>query len=108
MAAEELHRPLPEPGSGGALLVEMFLGVGEPGVVIDGGVEVHVPGAGAGALGSAGDLVLRRPAAVDPPPSAVGDPAQLLHIDVDQVAGAVPFVALDRLAQVLPGHIEVA
>jgi hypothetical protein len=58
VAAEELHRPGPERGRGGAFLVEQLFGVGEPGVVVDRGVEVDVAGAGAGVLGPLGGLVL--------------------------------------------------
>ena len=51
-------------------------------------------GPGAGGLGPAGGFVLGGAAAVDPPPAAVGDPADLLHIDVDQRPRMVMLVAL--------------
>src|SRR5690348_14579047 len=35
--------------------------------------------------------------AVDAPPAAVTEPADLLHVDVDQLAGAGSFVASDHL-----------
>ncbi len=75
-------------------------------MVIDRGVQVDVPGAGA-TLGPSGGLVLGRAAAVDPPAAAVGDPADLLHIHVHHVTGTGPFVAEDRFAQVLTRHVEV-
>ncbi len=65
MAAEELDRTTPEGGGGGALLVQEFLGVGQPRVVIERGVEVDVAGAGASALGATGGFVLGRSPAVD-------------------------------------------
>ena len=36
-------------------------------------------------------------AAVDPPAAAVAEPAELLDVDVDQLAGPVAFVAADQL-----------
>jgi hypothetical protein len=54
-------------------------------VVVDRGVHVVEPDAAfpAGSFAPA----------VDPPPAAVGDPAELLHVELDQVSGGVAFVA---------------
>src|SRR5205814_6949218 len=74
-----------EAGGGGAFFVRQDLGVGEPGVVVDGGVDVVVagpaglPGPGAAAAG--------------PPAAAAGDLAELFDVEVDQLAGPVPFIA---------------
>src|SRR4051794_3171621 len=75
-----------EAGAGGALLIAEDLGVGQPGVVIDGGVDVVI----AQAAGRAGSGA----AAVGAPAATVGDAPELLHIDVDQGAGPVVFVAV--------------
>src|SRR5699024_12226168 len=80
-----------EAGAGGALLVGQDLAVGQSGVVIDHRVHVVVtdPGLllrGCGAHGPAVGL----------PPAADWDLADLLNIDVDQLARAVAFVAHGR------------
>ena len=71
-----------------ALLVGEDLGVREPAVVIDDGVDVVEPDPG---------LLLRRGrahlAAMGSPAAAVGDPPDLLDVHVDQLAGPVAFVA---------------
>lgn len=76
-------------GRGG--LVGQVLGVGDAAVVVEGGVQVGPAGAvgpAAVAAGPAESLVA----------AAVGDPAQLLDVDVDQFAGAGAFVAADGFA----------
>ena len=83
-------------GGGLALLVGVDLGVGQAGVVVDGGVHVVVAASRRGPLRPGGRLAAAV-AAVDPPAAAVGEPAELLDVDVDQFAGAVAFVAADRL-----------
>jgi hypothetical protein len=50
-------------------------------------VQVDVAGAGALGLGALGGLVGRGAAPVGAPPAAVGDPPDLLDVDVDHVAG---------------------
>jgi hypothetical protein len=70
------------------------LGVGEPGVVVDGAVHVVV----AGASGVAGLAALEAVAAVDPPPAAGADDAELLDVDVDQLTRMGAFVAADGLS----------
>ena len=58
-----------ETGAGGALLVVEDLGVGEAGVVIDGGVDV--------VIAQPTDCSRAGAAAVGAPTTAVGDPAEL-------------------------------
>jgi len=71
-------------GCGGdAFLVRVDLGVGQSGVVIDGGVDVVV--ADRAAVDPPAAHGLRT--AVDVPSAAVRDPAELLDIKVDRVAG---------------------
>lgn len=84
------------------LLVEQPSGVGEAGVVVERGVQVDVAGRGGGIFGPLGGLVLGRAAAVDLQAAAVGDPAELLHIDVDHVPWPGPFIPDYRFAEVSP------
>ncbi|GAA2662528.1 hypothetical protein GCM10010307_81660 [Streptomyces vastus] len=59
-------------------------------MVVDGGVdEVEAHGAACGPAGLAAQRLV---------PAAVGDPAELFDVDVDQFAGPVAFVAADDLA----------
>ena len=74
MGGEPGSGPGPEPDRGGGGLVGQVLGVGQPGEPVDGGVQVHVPGAGAGGLGPVGGAVLGAVAAMQdrqPPPSGI-------------------------------------
>ena len=93
---EERVRPRPEPGGGVFLLIAEDLGVGEPGVVIDGMVEERVP---APLL-----LVVAAPdrAAELSVAATIGDAPLLLDIDVDEIAWSGMFVA-DGF---LPSHGE--
>ena len=77
-----------EPDCGGGLLVGMDLGVGNPGVVINGGMEVGV--ANAAALGTG--YLASSPCS---PAAPGGDPTQFLDIDVEELSGSVLFVAAD-------------
>src|SRR3712207_8770179 len=61
------RRSSQEPGAGGHPLVAQHLGVGQPGVIVDGDVHV-VP-----AQAAAADLL---GAAMHPPAAALGDPAR--------------------------------
>ncbi len=102
-----------EPGCGLSPLVGVDLGIGQPGVVIDGGVDepmagqkmVMAAGLAAGAVGLA--VGLAGGPAQEPVTTPGRDVAQLLDIDVDQVAGMRMLIAADRLAggpvQGLPG-----
>lgn len=90
VAGEELGRGGEERRAGGALLIGEDLREREPGVVIDGDVDVVEP-----------ELDLPIPAAVmidrvwtcDAPTAAFGDAAELPHVDVDQVPRGLAFVA---------------
>lgn len=68
-------RPVPEGGSGCCGLVRQFLAVGQPGVVVDCGVDVAV----ADPLG-AGGLVRGAASTVDAPATAIGDTSDLLDV----------------------------
>jgi len=81
----------PEGGAGGAGLIGEDLGVDEAAVVVDGAVEVGVADAGS-APGPGGG----RGPAQDPVAAAGRDLAQLLDVNVDQLAGPGTFVAADR------------
>lgn len=73
----------------GCLIGEM-LGVGEPGVVIECGMQVEVTVVCAGLVGAAGGPAECLVA------GAVGEAAELLDVDVDQFAGGGAFVAAHR------------
>lgn len=79
-----------EARAGRGFLVAVDLAVGEAGVVVDGGVDVveaHPASGGPAGLAAQGLVA-----------ATVGDMAELLHVDVDEFAGAVAFVAADHLA----------
>ena len=90
MAGEEPARPGQEPGAGRGLLVGQDLGVGQPGVVVDGDMDeviantMAVPGVGS--------------SAVQPPAAPLRDAAQLLDVDVDQLPGLVTLIAVGAAA----------
>src|ERR1039458_8582830 len=71
---------LPEGGSCLFALVVQDFGVGEPGMVVDGVVEVGVAAAGLGVVTGA---LLSPDGAV---PSAVGDASELLDVEVNEIA----------------------
>ncbi len=71
---------------GGGFLVREGLGAGESGVTVDGGVQVDIATAAGFPLDAVRVFGLVAAAAVDSPSATVGDPADLLHVDVDQVA----------------------
>ena len=77
-----------EAGAGVGLLVVVDLGVGQAGVVVDGGVDVVV--ADPGLLLRVGLAGL---SAVGPPAAAVRDPSDLLHVEVEEFTGPGAFVA---------------
>jgi len=85
----------PEGGGGGSSLVGQHLATSQSGVLVDGGVHVAVATStlGVGPLG----------AALHTPAAAVGDAAELLDVDVHQVAGTIAFVAAHRAAHPLAG-----
>jgi len=62
----------------------------EPGVVVDGDVEVVVADRVAAHLAGVTHL-----AAAHLPPAAVADPAELFHVEVEELAGTVALVTHD-------------
>lgn len=80
MVAEERQRPGEERGAGRVGLVGQRLGVGQPGAVVDRGVQVVVA-----EPGLLVPLVHRRVPAAGPPPPAGRDPTELFHVHVHQV-----------------------
>src|SRR5436190_8020692 len=100
VAAEEANGAAEERDSGLGLLVAQDLDVGQARCVVDG--DVHVFPADESAV-AAGEVALawtalKRPVAVDAVPGATGgDPAELLDIDVDQLARALALVAVRGL-----------
>ncbi len=77
---------VPERDRGDGGLVVVDLGVHESGAVIDGGVDVAVTDPGVAAGGG-------RCRGRGSPAAAVGDPGDLLDVDMDQLAGTVALVA---------------
>lgn len=86
VGGEEGPGSVPEPDRGLGFLVVQGLGVGQPAVPVDCRVQVGVSDPGTlAAFAGQGRL---RAAAVGPPAASVGDPAELLHIQVDHVSRA--------------------
>ena len=78
----------------------MHFGIGDTGVVVDGGVDIglahqRVPPLVLGLVRRGGPVLLALPAADVTPAPAVGDVAELLHIDVQHGPGVIVFVATD-------------
>ncbi len=90
VGGEPGHRAGEEACAGAGFLIGEDLGVGQPGVIVEGGVDegVAVPVTVLAALGPA----------QHPVPAAVGDSGELLHVHVHQLPGCAAFVAADRLA----------
>src|SRR5579864_7543385 len=92
MSCEEDGRTAKELGTGVATLVCMDLGVGKPGMVIDGGMHVvvaHARGLGSPHLSGASSNAMT---------TALRNATQLLHVDVNQLSGHSSLVAADHLA----------
>jgi hypothetical protein len=87
VGGEERGRADPESGSGFFLLVAEDFRVGEPGVVIDGLVQIGVPRPGAAVPASLG-------ASQGAVSAAVGDPSEFLDVYMDQITGVLVFIAL--------------
>lgn len=98
MSSEEGPRPTEEGDGGSRGLVLEGLGVVEAGVAVDHGAQVGV----AHAL-----LAGLRMAAAMESPAAVGDLSDLLHVQVEHVAGEAGD-DFSGLAVVLPGRVEVS
>ncbi len=101
VGGEEGRGPAEEPGRGDGAFVGQGLGEREPGVGVDGGVPVAVADPF-----PAGGAVLGAAAAVDPPPAAGRDGADLLDVQVDQLTWAFGDGPAD-LAVAVAGDVEV-
>jgi hypothetical protein len=99
VAGEEVDRPPEEAGRRDCLLVDQHLGVGEAAVVVDRDVDELPAGvADAAAIGGVGVGGLAAPVAGDAMAGAQ-DSAELLDVDVDELARAPALVAVRRLGR---------
>jgi hypothetical protein len=83
VGGEEAAGPAQESCAGGATLVGQDLGIGQPGVVIDGGMDLVI----ARAVVPIPAAMLARVAAMDAVAAAVTQPPELLDVHVEQLAG---------------------
>jgi hypothetical protein len=91
VAVEELPGTLPEAGGRVFLLVVEDLGIGQPGMIIHGVMQVRVSGP---PVGFGTGLVPGSGGPADHPvAAAVGDAAEFLDVHVHQVPGMLVFVA---------------
>ena len=91
VGGEPAVRSLPEPRRGDSLFVVEDLGVGDAGAVIDSGVDVSIANVAVPAMSVVA-------ASVDPLAASVGDPGQLLDVDVHQLTGTIALIATRRLS----------
>ena len=96
------HSPMQDPDRGDGGLVVVDLGVRDAGVVVNDGVHERVPEPGVVPLAlrltrCRRSVVVALAAADVAPAAAVGDVAELLHVDVQHRPGLVVLVAADRL-----------
>ena len=77
----------PESGCGGGFLVVQDLRIGDAGTVVDGGVDVPVPG-----IAAPGRLLAVVAASPGSPSAPVGDPGQLFDVDMDQLTRRVALI----------------
>ncbi|SDJ19261.1 hypothetical protein SAMN05444695_11874 [Rhodococcus triatomae] len=103
---EERLRPVDEPDCGDAFLVGEGFGISESGKPVDDRVQVHVSSAGAALLAPVDLLGMAAATAVHPPSASVGNPADLLHIDMHHVAGVSGDDRGRRCAVVGTGRVE--
>ncbi len=87
MAGIELGGAGQEPGAGGTFLVGKDLGISQPGVVIDGGMDIIETSAA-----EASAMVVIDQWSLNPPTATVRDPAEFLHVNVDEVARCSAFI----------------
>ena len=92
MGGKEPAGSTQEPGAGVASLVSQDLDVGQAGVVVDGGMHIVVAGPAAPVAGA----VLGRVAAVDAVAATGAQAAELLDVEVDQLARVGALVAADH------------
>src|SRR4051794_21975166 len=85
-------------------IVERF-GVGQSGVAVDRRMQIHIPSPRSRCGGHRHGLGLDAALAVHPPPTALGNAAHLLDVDVHHVTGATGDDALRYPVQI-PGGIE--
>jgi hypothetical protein len=87
VASEEGDRPVQEAGRGRAFLVGEHFDVGEAAVVVDGDLDVLPADRAADLAVAVGEGAVGVPgAAADAPTGAADDPAELLHVEVDELA----------------------
>src|SRR5699024_5715597 len=94
-----------ERSSGGPLLVGQRLGVGESRESVDGRMRVGVAALRASRLGALDGLGLVALAAMGTPAAAIGDPADLLPVQVHHVTGPV-CIDLPGLAVALSAWVD--
>ena len=98
VASEEAKGADEEARHGGRFLVREHLGVGESAVVVDGDVDVLPSDLSVLLPGCIGDSTpVVAPNAAEAFPCSVLDPAEFLHVDVDELARAGALVADGRL-----------
>ena len=100
VGVEPLNSPHQYGGRGEGGFVVVDLGVGDAGMVVDDGVDVglahqRVVVLVVGLAWGGGSVLPSLSSADVAPASAVGDVAELLHVDVEHGAGVVVFVAAD-------------
>lgn len=83
---EPCRRALKESGCSHSLFIVKDLGVGEPGVTVDRGVEVDVSAPCAAFLGPLNSASLEAVTSVHTPAAAIRDSANLLHVNMNHVA----------------------
>lgn len=88
MRGEVGDRAVEERSARGALLVGQDLAVGQPGVIIDEGMDEVVAGLDVSVTGRFSVF-----STVGTPSAAVGDLAQFLHVHVDELSRTVALVA---------------
>jgi hypothetical protein len=94
MAGEEHPGPAEEPGAAVAALIGQDFGIGQPGVVVDGGMDIVI----AWAMLAVASALLKRVAAMNPMAATLTEPPELLDVHVDQLAWPEAFIAADQLA----------
>ena len=91
------NAPAEEPRAGRGLFVGQDLGIGQPGVVVDGGVDIVVADRWASGSVLVAGAVLVRVAAMNAMAASRRNAAQLLDVHVDQLARVGALIAADRL-----------
>lgn len=84
-----------KPCAGWAFLVRECLSESEPGMVVNGDVDIVEPHAAS----PTNTMVIKFCWSVDSPTTTVGDPAEFLHVDVDQLTRVLALVTVVRAAR---------